>query len=77
MGLDALWLTEFFAGIADPRTRYALSGSWLRDGVTSIFLAWEFGMEVWANDLRILAENSIRRFSVSGSVDQITRCIRM
>ena len=77
MGLDALWLTEFLLEslTLEPGMRFLDHGCGM--GMTSIFLAWEFGMEVWANDLRILAENSTRRFSVSGSVDQITRCIRM
>tara|TARA_B100000945_G_scaffold63417_1_gene47387 strand:+ start:375 stop:653 length:279 start_codon:yes stop_codon:yes gene_type:complete len=71
MGPDALWLTEFLLEslTLEPGMRFLDHGCGM--GMTSIFLAWEFGMEVWANDLRISAENSTRRFSVSGSVDQI------
>ena len=71
MGPDALWLTEFLLKllILEPGMRFLDHSCGM--GMTSIFPAWEFGMEFWAIDLRISVENSTRRFSVSGSVDQI------
>ena len=58
MSPDALWLTEFvLESLAlEPGMRFLDHGCGM--GMTSNFQVWEFGIEVWAKDLRILAKIS-------------------
>ena len=71
MGPNALWLTEFLASslTLQPGMRVLDHGCGM--GMSSVFLAREFGVEVWANDLWVSAEDNARRFREAGLGEQI------
>ena len=71
MGPNALWLTESLAGCMnlEPNMRVLDMGCGKR--LSSIFLAKEYGVEVWATDLWIDASDNFRRFCAAGVEDRV------
>ncbi|GEM_PF-5856527 len=70
MGPNALWLTEFLAAslTLQPGMRVLDHGCGM--GMSSVFLAREFGVEASANDLWIPAEDNAWRFKEAGLGEQ-------
>ena len=71
MGPNPLWLTEWLC--QDMRLQ---SGMRVLDlgcgrGVSSIFLAQEFGVQVWATDLWISATENLGRLQEAGVAEQV------
>lgn len=71
MGPNALWLTEWLCQdmALEPGMRVLDLGC--GKGLSSVFLAREFGVEIWATDLWISATENSRRFERLGLSDQI------
>ena len=66
MGPNALWLTEWLAGAMalEPGMRVLDMGA--GRAISSVFLAAEYGVEVWANDLWIGATDNWGRIRAAG-----------
>ncbi len=74
MGPNPLWLLEDLCGHMDLRPGMKVLDMGCGKGITSVFLAKEYGVTVFANDLWISATENLRRFEqagVSGSVTPI------
>ena len=71
MGPNALWLTESLAGCMnlDPTMRVLDLGC--GKGISSIFLAKEYGLQVWATDLWIDASDNYGRICDAGVEDRV------
>ena len=71
MGPSALWLTEWLCQEMqlEPGMRVLDMGCGM--GLSSVFLAREFDVEVWANDLWISATDNWRRIREAGLEKQI------
>ena len=72
MGPNALWLTESLTEVLpiSPGMRVLDLGCGM--AMSSIFLAWEFGAEVWATDLWIAAKDNEKRIAAAGMSDMVT-----
>lgn len=71
MGPSALWLTEWLCremGLA-PGMRVLDMGC--GKALSSVFLAREFGLQVWANDLWIPASDNWKRIQEAGLSDRV------
>lgn len=66
MGLNPLWLTEWVCEKTDLSPGLRVLDLGCGKGLSSIFLAKEYGVEVWAVDLWIEATENYRRFCQSG-----------
>ncbi len=71
MGPNALWLTESLVGCMDlnPTMRILDLGS--GKALSSIFLAKEYGVQVWATDLWINASDNYGRICAAGVDDRV------
>lgn len=71
MGPNPLWLLEDLAADLrlEPGMRVLDLGC--GRGLTSVFLAREFGVTVWAADLWIAPTENLRRFTDAGVADQV------
>ena len=70
-GANSLWLTEWLSSVMDfkPGMRVLdLGCGW---AASSIFLAREFGLQVWATDLWISASENIQRIRDADLLDQV------
>ncbi len=72
MGPNALWLTESLCGrmTLEPGMRVLDMGCGM--AMSSIFLAKEYGVRVWANDLWISAADNHKRIVEAGLEDLVT-----
>jgi ubiquinone/menaquinone biosynthesis C-methylase UbiE len=71
MGPNAVWLTEFLSEALELRPGMKVLDLGCGKAMSSVFLAREFGVEVWANDLWIPAADNEKRIRDAGLVDQI------
>ena len=71
MGPHALWLTEWLAEEMDLQPGMRVLGMGCGKALSSILLAREFGVRVWANDLWIPASENWERIREAGLADQI------
>ena len=71
MGPNPLWLTEFLAEELTIERNMRVLDLGCGKAATSIFLAREFGAEVWASDLWIDAESNTSRVIEAGLSGQI------
>ncbi len=71
MGPNPLWLAEFLSEEMSLRPGMRVLDLGCGKAATSIFLAKEFGVEVWAADLWIDAASNERRVADAGLADRI------
>jgi SAM-dependent methyltransferase len=66
MGPNVLWLTEFLSQAMDLRPGMRVLDMGCGKALSSIFLAREFGVQVWATDLWIPAADNLKRVQEAG-----------
>lgn len=71
MGPHALWLTEFLAESMELSPGMRVLDLGCGRALSSIFLAKEFGVQVWATDLWIDASENYRRICAAGVEDRV------
>ena len=71
MGPNPLWLTEELCENLDLRPGMKILDMGCGKGLTSMFLAKEYGVTVFANDLWISATDNLRRFEEAGVSDKV------
>ncbi len=71
MGPNVLWLTEWLCQALEPRPGMRVLDMGCGKAMSSIFLAKEFGVEVWANDLWIDATDNWQRICEAGLDKQV------
>ena len=71
MGPNALWLTEWLAQAMQLRSGMRVLDLGCGKGLSSIFLAREFGVQVWATDLWIGASDNWARIRAQRVADQV------
>ncbi len=68
---DALWLTESLATCMDLKPAMRVLDMGRGKGISSKFLAKEYGLQVWATDLWIDASDNLGRFRAAGVEDSV------
>ena len=71
MGPNALWLTESLSECMDFRPAMRVLDMGCGKGISSIFLAKEYGLQVWATDLWIDASENFTRICAAGVDDRV------
>lgn len=71
MGPNALWLTEALCQVMDLKPGMRILDMGCGRAISSIFLAKEFGVQVWATDLWITATDNWKRIRSAGLDAQI------
>ena len=71
MGPNPLWLLEDLCEHIDLRPGMKVLDMGCGKGITSVFLAKEYGVTVFANDLWISATDNQRRFEEAGVADRV------
>ncbi len=71
MGPNALWLTEWLCEKMDLKPGMRVLDMGCGKCLSSVFLAREFGVQVWANDLWISATENWQRIKEAGLEDRI------
>jgi len=71
MGPNPLWLTEDLCGHMDLKPGMKVLDLGCGKGLTSIFLAKEYGVTVFATDLWISAADNLRRIEEAGVSDKV------
>jgi SAM-dependent methyltransferase len=71
MGLNALWLTEWLCQKMRTESGMRVLDLGCGRAMSSIFLAKEFGVEVWATDLWIEATDNRERIDKAGLSDKV------
>ena len=71
MGPNPLWLLEDLCEHMDLRPGMIVLDMGCGKGITSVFLAKEYGVTVFANDLWISATDNLRRFEEAGVADKV------
>jgi len=71
MGPNPLWLLEELCENLDLRPGMKVLDMGCGKGLTSVFLAKEYGVMVFANDLWISATDNLRRFEQAGVADKV------
>lgn len=66
MGPNSVWLTEFLVEKMDLKPGMKVLDMGCGKAMSSIFLAKEFGVQVWANDLWISATDNWKRIQEAG-----------
>jgi cyclopropane fatty-acyl-phospholipid synthase-like methyltransferase len=70
MGPNVLWLTEWLAGAMSLEAGMRVLDMGAGRAISSIFLAAEYGVDVWANDLWISATEYWARIRAAGSASR-------
>ena len=70
-GANVLWLTEWLSSVVDLKPGMRVLDLGCGKGTSSIFLAREFGVQVWAADLWISASENIQRIRDAGVEDNV------
>ncbi len=71
MGPNPLWLLEELCEHLDLKPGMKVLDMGCGKGLTSVFLAKEFGVTVFANDLWIAATENLKRFEAAGVADRV------
>jgi cyclopropane fatty-acyl-phospholipid synthase-like methyltransferase len=71
MGPNALWLMEALTNVMQLKRGMRVLDLGCGTAMTSIFLAKEFGCEVWATDLWIDASSNLQRIREAGVEDRV------
>jgi len=71
MGPHVLWLTEFLCEVIDLRAGMRVLDLGCGKALSSIFLAQEFDLQVWATDLWIGATENYERIKAAGLEQQV------
>lgn len=71
MGPNVLWLAELLADSLDLQPGMRVLDMGCGRGLSSIFLAREFGVQVWANDLWVSPTENHERFQEAGVSEQV------
>ena len=71
MGPNALWLTESLCTLMDLKPGMRVLDMGCGKAMSSVFLAKEFGVQVWANDLWIPAKDNWARAREAGVGDRV------
>jgi SAM-dependent methyltransferase len=71
MGPNVLWLAEWLTEKMDLRPGMRVLDMGCGKALSSVFLAKEFGVQVWANDLWISAAENWQRIKEAGMEDRI------
>jgi SAM-dependent methyltransferase len=71
MGPNVLWLTESLSQVMDLKPGMKVLDMGCGKALSSIFLAKEFGVRVWATDLWIDASENLRRIREAGVEDLV------
>ncbi len=71
MGPNAVWLVEYLSEAMDLKPGMKVLDLGCGKAMTSIFLAREFDVEVWASDLWIPADENRTRIEAAGLSDRI------
>ena len=71
MGPNALWLTEALCEVMDLKPGMRVLDLGCGKAISSIFLAKEFGVQVWATDLWIPASENWTRIREAGMEDSV------
>ena len=71
MGMNVLWLTEALTEIMDIRSEMRILDLGSGYALSSIFLAQEFDVEVWAVDLWVSASDSWKLIQENGVDDKV------
>ena len=71
MGPNALWLTESLAGRMELSPAMRVLDLGCGRGLSSIFLAKEYGVQVWAADLWIDVSDNFRRICAAGVEENV------
>ena len=71
MGPNVLWLTESLSQAMDLEPGMRVLDMGCGKAISSIFLAKEFDLEVWATDLWIKASENLERIRAAGLEDQV------
>ncbi len=70
-GGPPLWLCEWLCNVLDLKPGMRVLDLGCGRAVTSLFLAREFGVEVWATDLWISAAENTKRIAAAGLADKV------
>ena len=71
MGPNPLWLLEDLCGHMNLHPDMKVLDMGCGKGITSVFLAKEYGVTVFANDLWISATDNLHRFEEAGVADKV------
>jgi SAM-dependent methyltransferase len=71
MGPNVLWLTEALSQVMSLKPGMRVLDMGCGRAISSIFLAKEFGLQVWATDLWISASDNWQRVSAAGVTNQV------
>lgn len=71
MGPNAVWLAEALSQVMDLRPGMRVLDMGCGKAISSIFLAKEFGVQVWATDLWIAATDNWGRIRAAGLEDRV------
>lgn len=71
MGPNPLWLLEDLCGHMDLKPGMKVLDMGCGKGLTSVFLAKEYGVTVFANDLWVSATENLKRFEEVGVADRV------
>jgi SAM-dependent methyltransferase len=71
MGPNVLWLTEWLTQVLDLQPGMRVLDLGCGTAISSIFLAREFGVQVWASDLWISPDDNARRIADTDVADRV------